>query len=251
MSISVEREVWNRSRAKGNSLLVLLAIAYHVNEHRATEEGDWTAWPSQGVLAEKCNCSDRAIRRAITELKSLGEVRETGEHVGRGARILEITLSDEPWTLPSTLDESAGVGEGEAQPRRIRPPGRTNASGTPADTSGGADESAGQVGRQRPQNKKEPEGNSEVEKEENTSSPPSAVLDMCFPPGEDNSDSNGAWKYSDTPAKHAAEVRDLEKIRGELEADLQRWQGHEPTIRALDNVKAELLALDAGLEVEA
>lgn len=60
--------VWHGSKAKGTTRLVALAIADH-----ASDDGK-NAWPSVARLAQMCACSEATVRRAIKELRDLGEL---------------------------------------------------------------------------------------------------------------------------------------------------------------------------------
>lgn len=51
--------------------LVLMALASHVNDKR----NDNLCWPSISVIAEKCVCSDRTVKRTIKELEALGFIQ--------------------------------------------------------------------------------------------------------------------------------------------------------------------------------
>lgn len=61
--------VWHRSKSKGATRLVALAIADH-----AADDGT-NAWPSVSRLASMCLCSESTVRRAIAELVELSEIR--------------------------------------------------------------------------------------------------------------------------------------------------------------------------------
>ena len=74
MSIEVMRHVWTRSKSKGNSRLILLAIADNANEL-----GD--AFPGVNKLAAKGNMSVRTAQESIQELERLGEL-QVFEQVG-------------------------------------------------------------------------------------------------------------------------------------------------------------------------
>lgn len=69
MSVKVMNWVWERSRATGGDLLVLLAIA----DHSGDDGSD--AFPLVGSLAGKCRMSPRSIQRAVSRLTDLGELR--------------------------------------------------------------------------------------------------------------------------------------------------------------------------------
>jgi hypothetical protein len=68
MSVQASTWVWDHSRATGNTLLVLLAIADH-----ASKDGR-DAWPGQQRIAAKWRLSVRTVRRCIEELVELEEL---------------------------------------------------------------------------------------------------------------------------------------------------------------------------------
>ena len=79
MSIEALSMVLNHSQARGAAKLVLLGIANHLGP-----DADEGAWPSQDRLASYANVSDRAVRKAITTLVELGELRvEVADGVSR------------------------------------------------------------------------------------------------------------------------------------------------------------------------
>jgi hypothetical protein len=91
---------------------VLLALAAAVNQ-KDTERGwAWEAWPSQARLAHQLGIGERQVRRRLSNLKAAGDIRETGEIVGRGIRKYEITLGP-PRSDRSTLDH---MDRGQATP---------------------------------------------------------------------------------------------------------------------------------------
>lgn len=59
--------VWATSKAKGSTLLVLVAIADAAND-------DGECYPGQTRLAEKCRMSDRYLRECLSKLEALGEI---------------------------------------------------------------------------------------------------------------------------------------------------------------------------------
>lgn len=78
MSIQTTTAVWNHSRHDGVPLLVLLAIADHVNT-----EG--LAWPSMSTLAKKARITERHAYRVVEQLLQSGEL-EKKPGGGRGRR---------------------------------------------------------------------------------------------------------------------------------------------------------------------
>lgn len=67
MSIEVMRYVWKHSKSKGNSRLMLLAIADIAND-----AGD--AYPGVDRLSEKCNVSRRTAQECIQDLERIKEL---------------------------------------------------------------------------------------------------------------------------------------------------------------------------------
>ena len=67
MSIDSLTCVLAHSRSRGHDRLVLLAIAAH--------DGPGGSWPSVARLADKANCGETRVRKALTTLAELGEVR--------------------------------------------------------------------------------------------------------------------------------------------------------------------------------
>lgn len=78
-------DAWTeRSQSRGRARYIGHLLCDHVNQKRIEAGKPWETWPSQATLAKKANCSDRAVRRALSELKRLGEIEDTGRFVGRG-----------------------------------------------------------------------------------------------------------------------------------------------------------------------
>lgn len=68
MSRRAETLVWERSRAAGNELLVLLAIADY-----ARQDGR-DAYPSPQLLAARSRLTDRGVRKILHRLEAAGEI---------------------------------------------------------------------------------------------------------------------------------------------------------------------------------
>jgi hypothetical protein len=68
MSVKAMAEVWEHSKSQGNALVLMLAIADHVNE----STGD--AWPSIKRLASYCNIDRSTVIRNINALIKAGEL---------------------------------------------------------------------------------------------------------------------------------------------------------------------------------
>lgn len=67
MSVRVLSEVWQKSKASGGALLVLLAIADNADATGA-------AFPSEKHVADKARLSVRQLRRVLSELTKAGEL---------------------------------------------------------------------------------------------------------------------------------------------------------------------------------
>lgn len=115
MSVTVTTQVWKHSRASGGALLVLLALAEHVNDYNAREGEDWIAWPSQTTLASKCNCSVATVKRSLGALRDLGEIAPVGTRA-RGVvvyKLLKPSLAQiEPGHIePGSQEEDSQVAQ--------------------------------------------------------------------------------------------------------------------------------------------
>lgn len=72
MSVQATNWVWEHSTSKGNSRLVLLAIA-----DAANREGK-KSWQSAATIADMCKISSRTVQRCIAELLESGELQKDG-----------------------------------------------------------------------------------------------------------------------------------------------------------------------------
>jgi hypothetical protein len=68
MSVQAMTWVFERSDSNGNARLVLLSIANHADREGAN------AWPSLETIAVESRCSTATVKRAIAELRSIGEL---------------------------------------------------------------------------------------------------------------------------------------------------------------------------------
>lgn len=87
MSIEASNSVWEHSRTKGIARLVALAIADHTNN----EQGG-IAWPGLKRLMKYCNCSRRAVQRAIQSMEELGELEVLERGSGSTSSRYKLTL---------------------------------------------------------------------------------------------------------------------------------------------------------------
>lgn len=95
MSIKVMSIVWDFSQHKGNTLIVLLAIADFANER-----GE--AWPSIEKLRQKARISERQAIRIIKKLEVSGELKvKHRRHVGNYYMIMLDVLTDKMTDIES------------------------------------------------------------------------------------------------------------------------------------------------------
>jgi hypothetical protein len=100
MNLIMTQTIWQHSKSTGTNRLVLLAIAYHMNQHHDE------AWPSIETLAADVNRSVRQVKRAIQELQEAGEV-EVGEGRGRGnVNTYRITIKGDTHDTFSTQNDT-------------------------------------------------------------------------------------------------------------------------------------------------
>lgn len=82
VSVKAIAKVWDRSRAKGSNLLVLLAIADYAHDDGRD------AWPRYDTLAVKSRMTERAVRLILYRLQDDGEIiiepNDTGRAVASG-----------------------------------------------------------------------------------------------------------------------------------------------------------------------
>ncbi len=103
MSIRVQSYVWEKSKAEGSALLLLLAIADH-----AHDDGGG-AYPSVETLAHKCRQTERNTQLLLRKLEEMGEIitqRAAGPY---GCNIYTIPLRGEKISPP--LKSSVAGGE--------------------------------------------------------------------------------------------------------------------------------------------
>lgn len=86
MSVKVSSWVWDHSRARGVTRLVLLALA----DHAGADGGD--AYPSVARLAERCGVGERTVQDAIGRLVELGELVVDRQAGPRGANRYQIPM---------------------------------------------------------------------------------------------------------------------------------------------------------------
>lgn len=127
MSVTLMKAVIRHSRARGETRCVLVALASHAKEKALERYGDTTAYPSRETLAREAGIPDSPkgpnvtqVSRKLRELEELGEIRWTGETMGKGAKVYEILLpTDDADAEPVTPKESR-VSEEAVTPRESR-----------------------------------------------------------------------------------------------------------------------------------
>jgi hypothetical protein len=133
LAISVSTWVWEHSQSRHGARLVLLRIA----DGMRTENG-WT-WPSVEELRRKANLTERAVRAAIGELEALGELevqRNTGPGGCNRYRVLPYPCKDCRCIFCTPPEKIA-------PPQSSQVDGQEGADFAGADSSGGANISAG------------------------------------------------------------------------------------------------------------
>lgn len=71
MSARITDVVWRKSKAKGSTLLVLLAVADFADDHG-------NCWPTVERLANKTGLTRRAVQRHLQELARMNEIVPAG-----------------------------------------------------------------------------------------------------------------------------------------------------------------------------
>ena len=79
MSFEAVRHVLENSKTKGAQRLILVVIAEHADKNGL-------AWPSVDTIARLANCSERFVKKTISELKSEELTIERGGGRGRSNR---------------------------------------------------------------------------------------------------------------------------------------------------------------------
>ena len=114
MSVKAMSEVWEHSNAQGNALVLMLAIADHVNE----STGD--AWPSIKRLAEYCNIDRSTVIRNINTLIKAGELSKVSGD-GRENTRYRITLHNSCGRTVATSRTRATPAVAPAPPLQSHP----------------------------------------------------------------------------------------------------------------------------------
>lgn len=138
--------VWDHSRSQHGARLVLLAIAWHLNEEKPGEP----AWPSVAALAEKTALTERAVRTAVRDLAVMGELVVEYNAGPGGCNRYRVPMtpakSSPPLQSFQGADFAGGAGSESAQvnghdPAKSSSPENSSplkkTTGDPADSAGG------------------------------------------------------------------------------------------------------------------
>ena len=82
MSAKLIARVFERARATGVDLLVLVALAHFCNAKR----GDNLAWPSLAVLAERVRLTVSGLCKSLKRLEAIGDIKRNRSTGGRNRR---------------------------------------------------------------------------------------------------------------------------------------------------------------------
>jgi len=118
MSIHSSNEVWAKSKAKGNSLLTLLAIADDANDNGV-------AWPSVQRIKDKTNQEERNVQVCLVKLVEAGELEINYNKGPFGTNLYRILIVEpkDPDALGGPLPPN----------KRGRPPKRPGEAPKPRD----------------------------------------------------------------------------------------------------------------------
>jgi hypothetical protein len=93
MSIAVMTSVWEHSKQRGGSLLILLALADHAND-----EG--LCWPGLERLAKKSRMSVRQVQRCLEALREAGEIAVESQAGPHGTNQYTVVLAGDKMSRP-------------------------------------------------------------------------------------------------------------------------------------------------------
>ena len=105
MSVEARKAVWKHSKHSGTRLVLMLAIADHINE----DEGN-VAWPSVRRLAALARSSERQTQRCLCALKKSGELEIIPNQGPKGSNLYKIGLpSNVTRDIAVTSDTQGGT----------------------------------------------------------------------------------------------------------------------------------------------
>ena len=94
MSFEVVNMVFESSKTRGMSRLILLAIAYHANHKKWKATGTAEAFPSIGTIAKRAGVSERCVKDHLLKLRESGEI--TWQNRGYHSNLYTIHLPLDP-----------------------------------------------------------------------------------------------------------------------------------------------------------
>lgn len=137
MAIGVMTWVWNHSRSRHGSRLVLLAIA-----DCASSDGG-NAWPSNAELRRKSGLGERAVQTALAELVKLGELEVRYNEGPSGCNRYQVIMGD-PRNICTPAEN--------APPQKMRGSRKRTAKSPQAKPQDPAESAPPQISQQPPQN---------------------------------------------------------------------------------------------------
>lgn len=140
MSHHATTRAWE-SGAKGNNMLVLLALADYAGGHN--DPYDY-AYPSVPTLAGKTGLSSRTVQRCLRSLAGEKVIKKTGEHTWKPGNVTaQYRLTGVKWTgrQPDTPDSDDATGATQCHPTLSNSnPAHDGPNGPSSSESGGIDE---------------------------------------------------------------------------------------------------------------
>lgn len=107
MSAYASKAVWEYSKSKGAARLVMLCLAYHMNDEKRE------AWPGMATIIKETGVSKRQVERAIEQLSSDKEIEVVGGGLGRGNAYTYRFLIPVQWPQPEPQKPKVATGKGD------------------------------------------------------------------------------------------------------------------------------------------
>jgi Helix-turn-helix domain len=109
MSLKTLAHVWTHAQARGNHLLVLLAIADNAND-------DGIAYPSIKTLAKKTRTTPRTVKRLVRQLEAQGLLTIATGAGPRGSNLYQVvgvSVATSCTLVPGVGSDTRGVSRGQ------------------------------------------------------------------------------------------------------------------------------------------